>query len=106
MQIIFILSLHLTLLLYHAHILWEVWKNNISFTFFLFTCLVAMLQCYDIACSYFYVCLHNCELVHLQVYVATSFDKPLCIEPEIDSLTVFWFLESALCYEVEHPEHH
>ena len=72
----------------------DSWKNNISFKFFcLFTCLVAMLQCYDIACSYyFYVCrLHNCELVHLQVYVATSFDKPLCIEPEIDSLTVFWF---------------
>ena len=68
----------------------DSWKNNISFIFFcLFTWLVAMLQCYDIACSYFYVCLHNCELVHLQDYVATSFDKPLCIEPEIDSLTVF-----------------
>ena len=99
MQIIFILSLHMTLLLYHAHIPWEVWllihgRITLVLHFFcLFTCLVAILQCYDIACSYFfYVCrLHNCELVHLQVYVATSFDKPLCIEPEIDSLTVFWF---------------
>ena len=64
-----------------------------------------MLQCYDIACSrYFYVCrLHNCELVHLQDYVATSFDKPLCIEPEIDGLCS-GSLESVLCYEVEHPE--
>ena len=96
MQIIFILSLHMTLLLYYAHILWEIrllihGRITLVLHFFLFTCLVAMLQCYDIACSYFYVCLHNCELVHLQVYVATSFDKPLCIEPERDSLTVFWF---------------
>lgn len=97
MQTIFILSLHLTLLLlYHAHILWEVRlliHGRITLVLYIF-CLLGWLLCCNAMILHVLVTvcrLHNCELVHLQDYVATSFDKPLCIEPEIDSLTVFWF---------------
>ena len=58
--------------------------------YFLFTRLFDIATCYNamilhVHLSYFYIChLHNCELVHschLQVNVATRFDKNLCIEP-------------------------
>ena len=68
---------------------------------FFVVCLLAWLLCCNAmilhVLIFMFVYITVISLVHLHflpftsLCIATSFDKPLCIEPEIDSLTVFWF---------------